>query len=262
MLLSEAWRSLTANLSTTFAATITVLIGMALVGMLVGFGTYARAWTDKTKKELVVHVYFCTDQTCAQYATRKQIDRVRDQAAEEPAGEGRHVHLQGAGVQRACRRANPGLTKQVPNNPLPDAFNVTPKQGRIRRPDREEPEAVPGRSRVPPLRKEDGAQDPERRAPDRGAVPGRRSHPADRLDAADREHDPPVDLLAAKRDRGDEAGRRVQLVRARPVHARGAVHAADRSDPGRHPARSSARRPSSPSIWFKDSGRARACRSR
>ena len=69
MLLSEAWRSLTANLSTTFAAAITVLIGMALVGMLVGFGTYARAWTDKTKKELVVNVYFCTDQTCAAYAT-------------------------------------------------------------------------------------------------------------------------------------------------------------------------------------------------
>ena len=77
MLLSEAWRSLTANLSTTFAAAITVLIGMALVGMLVGFGTYARAWTDKTKKELVVHVYFCTDQTCAKYATGPQIDRVR-----------------------------------------------------------------------------------------------------------------------------------------------------------------------------------------
>ena len=57
MLLSEAWRSLTANLSTTFAATITVLIGMALVGMLVGFGTYARSWTDKTKRELVVHEY-------------------------------------------------------------------------------------------------------------------------------------------------------------------------------------------------------------
>ncbi len=84
MLLSEAWRSLTANLSTTFAAAITVLIGMALVGMLVGFGTYARAWTDKTKKELVVHVYFCTDQTCAKYATGKQIDRVRIKLQKNP----------------------------------------------------------------------------------------------------------------------------------------------------------------------------------
>src|SRR5438045_667170 len=84
MLVSEAWRSLTANLSTTFAAAITVLIGMALVGMLVGFGTYARAWTDKTKKELVVHVYFCTDQTCAAYATGPQINRVRIQLQKNP----------------------------------------------------------------------------------------------------------------------------------------------------------------------------------
>src|SRR5215216_6324827 len=66
MLLSEAWRSITANLSTTIAAAVTVLIGMALVGMLVGFGTYARSWTDKTKRELVVKVFFCTDQTCPQ----------------------------------------------------------------------------------------------------------------------------------------------------------------------------------------------------
>ena len=41
------------------------------------------------------------------------------------------------------------------------------------------------------------------------------------LDDPDREHDPPVDLLAAARDRGDEARRRDELVRARAVHARG-----------------------------------------
>ena len=35
----EAVRSLTANLSTTFAATMTVLIGMFLLGLLIAFGT-------------------------------------------------------------------------------------------------------------------------------------------------------------------------------------------------------------------------------
>jgi cell division transport system permease protein len=128
MLLSEAWRSLTANLSTTFAAAITVLIGMALVGMLVGFGTYARAWTDKTKKELVVHVYFCTDQTCTAYATPKQIDRVRIKLQSNPlVKDVKFISKEEAFKEMA--RTNPGLTRQVPNNPLPDAFTVTPKKG-------------------------------------------------------------------------------------------------------------------------------------
>src|SRR5262249_2271871 len=39
--------------------------------------------------------------------------------------------------------------------------------------------------------------------------------------AADREHDRAVDLLRPPRDRSDEARRRDELVRARPVHARG-----------------------------------------
>src|SRR6266540_6149439 len=86
MLMSEAWRSLTANLSTTFAAAVTVLIGMALVGMLVGFGSYARAWTDKQKGKLVVNVYFCTDLKCPAhgYATGKEIDRVRIRLQSNP----------------------------------------------------------------------------------------------------------------------------------------------------------------------------------
>ena len=37
----------------------------------------------------------------------------------------------------------------------------------------------------------------------------------------DREHDPARDVRPAPRDRGDEARRRVELVRARPVHGRG-----------------------------------------
>src|SRR5262249_36200306 len=36
----------------------------------------------------------------------------------------------------------------------------------------------------------------------------------------DREHDPALDLLAPPRDRGDEARRRDELVRARAVHGR------------------------------------------
>jgi cell division transport system permease protein len=128
MLLSEAWRSLTANLSTTFAAAITVLIGMALVGMLVGFGTYARSWTDKTKKELVVHVYFCTDQTCTKYATPKQINNVRVTLQSDPQVKSvRFVSRELALKQ--MKEQHPDLVKNVPTNPLPDAFEVTPVKG-------------------------------------------------------------------------------------------------------------------------------------
>jgi cell division protein FtsX len=42
MIGSEALRSITANLSTTIAATVTVLIGMFLVGLLIAFGSWAR----------------------------------------------------------------------------------------------------------------------------------------------------------------------------------------------------------------------------
>jgi cell division transport system permease protein len=130
MLLSEAWRSLTANVSTTFAATVTVLIGMALVGMLVAFGTYARSWTDKTKRELVVHVYFCTDQTCPAtgYETPKEINRVRIQLQRNPlVKQVKFVTKEQALLE--MKKTHPDLVKGLPSNPLPDAFEVTPVKG-------------------------------------------------------------------------------------------------------------------------------------
>ncbi len=51
---SEAMRSLGANLSTTFAATMTVLIGMFLLGLLVALGTWIVSWSDHVKRQLEV----------------------------------------------------------------------------------------------------------------------------------------------------------------------------------------------------------------
>ena len=59
---------------------------------------------------------------------------------------------------------------------------------------------------------------------------------SDRLDHSDRQHDSPLDLLPAPRDRGDEARRRDELVRARPVHARGHPLRPGRLRPRGHPA--------------------------
>ena len=58
LLVSEAWRSLGANLSTTVAATMTVLIGMFLLGLFIALGTWTVSWSNHVKKQLVVKVYF------------------------------------------------------------------------------------------------------------------------------------------------------------------------------------------------------------
>ena len=43
-------RRSTANISTTFAATMTVLIGMFLLGLFIALGTWALSWSDHVKK--------------------------------------------------------------------------------------------------------------------------------------------------------------------------------------------------------------------
>ena len=58
LLVSEAWRSLGANLSTTVAATMTVLIGMFLLGLFIVLGTWVVSWSNHVKRELIVKVYF------------------------------------------------------------------------------------------------------------------------------------------------------------------------------------------------------------
>ena len=57
LLFSEAWSSITANLSTTFAATMTVLIGMFLLGLFIALGTWVVSWSNHVKSELRVKVY-------------------------------------------------------------------------------------------------------------------------------------------------------------------------------------------------------------
>jgi cell division protein FtsX len=60
LLFTEAWRSLGANLSTTVAATMTVLIGMFLLGLFIALGSWTVSWSNHVKRELVVKVYFRT----------------------------------------------------------------------------------------------------------------------------------------------------------------------------------------------------------
>ena len=61
--LSERWWSLAGNLSQTVAASVTVLIGMFILGLFIALGTWTVSWSDHVKRELVVHVYFQRDAT-------------------------------------------------------------------------------------------------------------------------------------------------------------------------------------------------------
>jgi cell division transport system permease protein len=125
---SEALRSISANLSTTIAATLTVLIGMFLVGMLVGFTTYARSWGDQQKRKLVVNVFYCTDQTCSKAATAKQVREVEAQLRASPLVK-KVTFVSKEQALKEMEKKSPALVENLTSNPLPDAEKVEPVKG-------------------------------------------------------------------------------------------------------------------------------------
>ncbi len=130
MLFSESLRSMTANISTTAAATLTVLIGMFLVGVLLAFGTWARSWSDQKKDELVVKVYFCTELECGKDATKKQENAVfttlQNNALVKPGGV---VFISKAAAYKKMKKEHPEIMGELSTNPLPDSLAVTPLHG-------------------------------------------------------------------------------------------------------------------------------------
>jgi cell division transport system permease protein len=84
MLIGEALRSIRASASTTLAATMTVLIGMFLLGLLIALGSWVVSWSENVKKEVVVKVFFCTQDTCGQEASPAQINAVRAKLESDP----------------------------------------------------------------------------------------------------------------------------------------------------------------------------------
>ena len=128
VVVSEAIRSLGANLSTTFAATTTVLIGMFMLGLVVGLGSWALSLSDHYKKQLLVNVYFCTDlPPCGKEAKTTEIDRTRAALQAMPQVKTiRFVSKQQALAQE--RKKRPEMVNSLPYNPFPNAFKVYPKR--------------------------------------------------------------------------------------------------------------------------------------
>jgi cell division transport system permease protein len=124
LLVSEAWRSLGANLSTTVAATLTVLVGMFLLGLFIALGSWTVSWSNHVKRELIVKVDFKTKPQ----ATRAQENAVVRLLQANPKVKTWHYVSKEQALLRMKKRY-PELTKNLPYNPLPDSIEVTPTKG-------------------------------------------------------------------------------------------------------------------------------------
>jgi cell division transport system permease protein len=123
MILAEAVRSVRASMSTTVAATMTVLVGMFVLGLTIALGTWVLSWSDHVKKQLLVKVYFKDD------ATPKQINAVG--AKLDP-----HVNplvkkitfISRTEALKRMKKQFPELTQNLTYNPLPASYEVLPKK--------------------------------------------------------------------------------------------------------------------------------------
>ena len=135
LLFSEAWASIRMNLSTTFAATMTVLIGMCLLGLFIALGTWVLSWSNHIQKELEVKVLFCTSVVpqpgCATGATRAQEQAVAVSLRQDPLIKTVTFESKEQAYAK-MKKTEPRYFQEgiVPSNPFPDEWVLTPKQGK------------------------------------------------------------------------------------------------------------------------------------
>jgi cell division transport system permease protein len=125
LFLTEAFRSISGNISTTVAAVMTVLIGMFLLGLFIALGSWVISWTNHVKKDLVVNVYFCTNTICGEEASQQQMEAVRAQLANNPDVKSIEFISKQQALEEMQDRF-PELAGQLPRNPLPASYKVIP----------------------------------------------------------------------------------------------------------------------------------------
>jgi cell division transport system permease protein len=123
MMLGEAVRSIGANVSTTVAATMTVLIGMFLLGLFIAFATYAHSWSDHVKDELVVKVFFDRG------VDPKNVEAVRVRLESDPRVDKVEFISAEEGL-KIMQEQRPDLfgPSGLPYNPLGPAYTVEPNR--------------------------------------------------------------------------------------------------------------------------------------
>jgi cell division transport system permease protein len=119
LVFSEALRSIGSNISTSFAATTTVLIGMFLLGLLIALGSWVVSWSDHVKDQLQVKVFFvdgvAPKQVNAVGAFLRTDDRIKD-----------YQFVSRAEALERMQTKYPELTADLPTNPLPASYEITP----------------------------------------------------------------------------------------------------------------------------------------
>lgn len=128
LIFGESWRSLTSNLSTTVAATMTVLIALFLLGLFLALGTWARSFSDHAKERLLIKVYMCTPLECEQHgeASDEEINGVRSYLVGLPEVKS-VTFISKEEALEVMRGRTPELVESISSNPLPHAFQVTPE---------------------------------------------------------------------------------------------------------------------------------------
>jgi cell division transport system permease protein len=111
----------TSNLSTTVAATMTVLIGMFLLGLFIALGTWVLSWTNSVKKEIQVTVYF------DQGATATEKKAVQQRLVGNPLVK-EFSYVSEADALARMKEKYPELTENLTSNPLPASYEVLPNQ--------------------------------------------------------------------------------------------------------------------------------------
>jgi cell division transport system permease protein len=117
----EAFRSIGANLSTTVAATMTVLIGMFLLGLFIALFSWVNSWTDHVRKDVLVKVFFEQQPD----ASMAEMNSVRAKIETFPETKTVVFISKEEALQR-MKAKYPELTRNLLDNPLPNAFEVTP----------------------------------------------------------------------------------------------------------------------------------------
>jgi cell division transport system permease protein len=135
LLFSEAWSSIRMNLSTTFAATMTVLIGMCLLGLFIALGTWVLSWSNHIQKELQVQVLMCTTisgtTNCSTNATKAQELAVGRALRHDPHVQKVAFVSKKVGYAQYKKNNPKEFPYQlIPGNPLPDKWVVTPTEGK------------------------------------------------------------------------------------------------------------------------------------
>ena len=120
LVFSEAVRSIGANLSTSIAATMTVLIGMFLLGLSIALGSWVVSWSDHVKSQLEVKVFF------VEGVSPKQVNKVGSYLASQDTIK-EYQFVSKTEALKRMKKKYPQLTANLPSNPLPASFEVTPQ---------------------------------------------------------------------------------------------------------------------------------------